>query len=176
MPSLGHAFLFHIPKLESLTRKTSKYIWWVKTIHHVYGYSPNNINIVRLWKVTPWTAENTWNSSTMTCYRLDVEPRLCVITTGKCPPQQSGIPAAPLFVVSYHSPPAAASGTVIMSIGLVKSWHHRHQNTLGSAKNMLGKKPTYFNLPLHKQCAQKILIPYEVMLRSDQLTNYNSQW
>lgn len=54
-----------------------------------HGYSPNNISVVHLWIFTLWTAENTRNSSTTTCHRRYVEPRLCIITTAKCPPQQS---------------------------------------------------------------------------------------
>lgn len=72
--------------------------------------------------------------------------RVCVITIGKCPKEKSRTSVAHLFGVSYHSPPAAASGTVIMLIGLEESLHHHHQNTLDSAKNIQKKKNIF---PLH---------------------------
>lgn len=80
-----------------------------------------------------------------------MQSRVCVITIGNCPKEKSRTLVAHLFGVSYHSPLAAASGTVITLIGLAESLHHRHQNTLDSAKN-IQKKETYFHFTLLKGC------------------------
>lgn len=91
-----------------------------------------------------------------------VQSEVFITTTGKCPKQKSRAPVTYFFVVSYHSLLAAASGTVIMSVGLVENLHHCHQNTLGSAKKHIQKKQRrYFNFTLHKGCTHKIFAPFE---------------
>lgn len=81
--------------------------------------------------------------------------RVCVITIGKCPKEKSRTSVAHLFGVSYHSPPAAASGTVIMLIGLAESLHHHHQNTLDSAKNIQKKKKHISTSPCSKDAFRR---------------------